>query len=193
MNIWFISDTHFGHSNILKYCNRPFKSIEEHDKRLIKNWNERVKPEDLVFHLGDFCFSRSSEAPTAPRASSAFEYYRNQLNGNIIFIAGNHDRHNKIKTPIRSIVIKYGGKLIKLTHQPEHAEGKYSLNFVGHVHQHWKFRKEIIDCRITTLVNLSVDVWNFRPVKYGEIISALTHVRKQSYGFTRSSKIRKGI
>jgi len=180
VNTWFISDTHFSHTKILQYCNRPFKTIEEHDETLIRNWNQRVQKDDTVFFLGDFCFSHSSQAPDAPKASSAFEYYKNRLNGNIIFIEGNHDVHNKIKSKIQSIVIKIGGKFIKLTHRPEHAEGKYDLNFVGHVHQNWKIQPKTIDCHLTVLVNLSVDVWNFRPVNYGEIVSAISNWRRQN-------------
>lgn len=180
MNTWFVSDTHFGHEKIIKYCNRPFANAQEMDETMIRNWNERVQPEDTVFHMGDFCFSRSTQAPDAPKASSAFEYYRSKLNGNIIFIEGNHDGRNKVKSSIQSIVIRYGGKFIKLTHRPEHAEGKYDLNFVGHVHNNWKIQRRKMDCHITTLVNLSVDVWNFRPVSYGEIVAAISHGRKEN-------------
>lgn len=81
-NTFAIADSHFSHSNILKYCNRPFSNAEEHDEQLIKNWNELVKPGDNVYHLGDFGLLPE------PRAREI----RRRLNGNIFFIEGNHDK-----------------------------------------------------------------------------------------------------
>lgn len=54
MNIFFTSDTHFGHNNIIKLSNRPFSSVEEMNEGLIERWNDVVGAEDIVYHLGDF-------------------------------------------------------------------------------------------------------------------------------------------
>ena len=78
--IWFTSDTHFNHSKILDFCKRPFADIAEHDAALIKNWNDLVKPEDTVFHLGDFCWGGTSK----------WREILSQLNGHIYLIRGNH-------------------------------------------------------------------------------------------------------
>ena len=59
MDIWFTSDSHFGHRNIITYSSRPFSSVEEMDETLIQNWNSVVKPNDLIFNLGDVFFSQS--------------------------------------------------------------------------------------------------------------------------------------
>lgn len=72
--------THFGHSNIIQFCDRPFASVEEMDYNLIKNWNEKVPPDGLVFHLGDFGWGGYQE----------YKKIRDQLNGKIILIKGNH-------------------------------------------------------------------------------------------------------
>jgi calcineurin-like phosphoesterase family protein len=80
-SIWFSSDTHFGHTNVIRYSNRPFLSIGEHDEILIQNWNSHVRSGDDVYFLGDFCY----------RNKEAASNIRKRLNGNIHFIEGNHD------------------------------------------------------------------------------------------------------
>ena len=59
MKYWFTADYHLGHANIIKYCNRPFKSLEHMNSEIIRRHNSRVKPNDTVFFLGDFCFKNS--------------------------------------------------------------------------------------------------------------------------------------
>lgn len=81
--IWFTSDQHFGHSNIIRYCNRPFDNVEEMNLAIINNHNSLVKTGDIVFHLGDFTFGTHLQ-------------YLKRLNGSAHYlILGNHDR----KTP----------------------------------------------------------------------------------------------
>ncbi len=82
-NTFFIADTHFFHKNIIDYENRPFKDLDEMTKHLIKQWNNTVKKEDRVFHLGDFAFgNRQLQVEVG-----------NRLNGHKILIMGNHDRY----------------------------------------------------------------------------------------------------
>ena len=64
VNLFFTSDTHFWHSNIIKYCNRPFMDIEEMNEEIIKRWNDKIEKDDLVFHLGDFAFCGPSQYKT---------------------------------------------------------------------------------------------------------------------------------
>lgn len=80
--IWFTSDTHLGHTNIIKYCDRPFKNTDEMDERIIANWNDIVSPDDTVFHLGDVALGDISKS--LPKVA--------RLNGYKICVLGNHDR-----------------------------------------------------------------------------------------------------
>ena len=73
---------HWKHTNVIKYSNRPFSSIEEHDEILIQNWNKYVKKQDRIYHLGDFCLSNKTNTLNI----------RKRLNGQIHLIRGNHDK-----------------------------------------------------------------------------------------------------
>lgn len=78
-NIWVISDTHFGHQNIIRYCNRPFETAKEADEKMIENWNSVVKDGDIVYHLGDVYFGEAGKHALP------------KLNGRKRLIIGNHD------------------------------------------------------------------------------------------------------
>ena len=78
---YFISDLHLGHKNVLKFDNRPFINIEEHDKTIIDNWNNKVNDNDDVYVLGDISWHN---------ATKTIEIFK-QLKGRIHLIQGNHD------------------------------------------------------------------------------------------------------
>ena len=80
--MFFTADHHFGHANIIKYCNRPFANVDEMDTELIRRWNEVITPGDTVFHLGDFTLGEYAEM------------YMNLLHGElcILNIPFHHDR-----------------------------------------------------------------------------------------------------
>lgn len=86
--IFFTADNHFGHSNIIQYTNRPFNSVVEMDRVMINNWNAMIGPDDIVFHLGDFCLGDNDKAK---------EYF-SKLNG-LIFILNTHFHHDKYWLP----------------------------------------------------------------------------------------------
>ena len=83
-NLFFTSDTHFFHEGIIKFCKRPYATVEEMNETLIRNWNETVPENGTVFHLGDFAFGGWREWMS--------DY--NRLNGKIYLILGNHDLKN---------------------------------------------------------------------------------------------------
>ncbi|MCP4648771.1 MAG: hypothetical protein GY853_01645 [PVC group bacterium] len=172
MNTWFTSDLHLGHENIIEYCKRPFKDGEHMDKTLIRNWNERVKDDDTVFHLGDFCFKGGWEG-----GGNKARYWENQLNGKVIHVSGNHDKNNSTKSILTQAIFEFGNKKIIARHVPFEntneipSEIDYAL--VGHVHEKWK-QKWLYDefnYRLNIpMINVGVDVWDFRPIKLIEII-----------------------
>ena len=84
--IWFTADTHFDHHNILKASYRPFDSVEDMNEAIIGNWNKVVKPNDEVYHLGDFCWKTQVDR---------WAYFVGRLNGTISLIKGNHDAGRK--------------------------------------------------------------------------------------------------
>src|SRR3954447_14711520 len=81
-DVFFTADTHFGHRNIIAYASRPFVCVEEMDEIMVQRWNERVRPGDRVYHLGDFSVCRG------PKTGEILE----RLNGEIHLVWGNHDR-----------------------------------------------------------------------------------------------------
>lgn len=82
--IFFTADTHFGHSNIIRYCNRPYSNIHDMDEDLIKKWNSVVKKNDTTYVVGDFAWNNPLK-------------YVDRLNGKITLIAGGHDYRWKSK------------------------------------------------------------------------------------------------
>lgn len=131
MEIWFTSDTHFGHRNILKYeaSARPFRSVAEMDQTLIGNWNSVVGEDDLVFHLGDFALARSERVAEL----------LSQLHGRKRLVLGNHDRVRQFDWTglgferVYANPVLFDGRFV-LSHEPlaRIPDGKVGL--YGHVH-----------------------------------------------------------
>lgn len=144
-NIWIISDTHFRHKNIIRYCDRPFSSVTEMNEQLISKWNAKVSKEDIVIHLGDFSCGSIGE----------IRNIRNRLNGNIILIKGNHDR-DTIKE-CGFLVIEGNlriGNLI-LSHEPMQEVPIGFVNVHGHIHHRDSYWG----------INVSVEKTNYEPVE----------------------------
>lgn len=170
--LFFTADTHFNHGKMIEYCERPFKNVIDMNDRLIRNWNERVKPDDTVIVVGDFGFNSSSEDKIRG-ISYSMEYLKRNLNGDIVLLKGNHDTNNKVKTKIKSLSVEFGGYDIFVVHNPEDYNPDYDLNIVGHVHKLWKTKTIDNDA----LVNVGVDVWNYRPVSMQEILDVIREMK----------------
>lgn len=130
-NIWVISDTHFNHENIIKYCNRPFKTSSEMDWAMVENWNKVVKSGDKVYHLGDVYMKASPG------------YIRNilsLLNGRKRLILGNHDNgaDQNLLPFFKKIYLwrHFKDFGLHLSHVPLRKESifKDCVNIHGHIH-----------------------------------------------------------
>jgi calcineurin-like phosphoesterase family protein len=179
--IFFSSDHHFGHTNVIKYCNRPYSNVDDMNQDLVRRWNAVVSPADTVFYLGDFSLGRN-----------AVEEFTPQLNGRKILVSGNHDWTHPVHKKNSKHIEKYlawgwaevhlqlelnldGLGFVRMCHLPHTAHDQRYANFRpkndgtlllhGHVHNVWK--------RIGKEVNMGVDVWDFKPVSLPELVSFL--------------------
>lgn len=174
VNLFFTSDTHFWHSNIIKYCNRPFMDIEEMNEEIIKRWNDKIENDDLVFHLGDFAFCGPSQ----------YKILLERLNGKITLVLGNHDWRNikegymsKFNGIYQQLRIKVDDQRIYLNHFPFLCyEGSWRgvWQLFGHVHSGpYNNGGGLDDPRLKMLLpgqyDVGVDNNNFTPISYKEL------------------------
>lgn len=174
--IWFTSDTHFGHKNILKYANRPFKTVEEMDAMLIKNWNELVHAEDDVYHLGDFSLTTPQRTLTILK----------QLKGNIHLIKGNHEKSVLSNEECRSY-FKWIKDYYELTVQDTTSRGNkrsivllhyamkvWNKSHHGAFHLYGHSHGSLPDDKSALSFDCGVDSHNYRPISYNEVVKIMS-------------------
>ncbi len=169
-NIFVTADTHFNHGNVIKYCNRPFETVEEMNEALIQNWNETVTNNDLVYHLGDFMMGISLNRPD--ESFELLKTFVGRLRGKIRLIFGNHDKillklcRLKNECPFELIKDKYflraRNRRIALQHRPQDRD--WLLH--GHSHSNLSSRGYI-------RLDVGQDNFNFNPITLEEAISKL--------------------
>jgi calcineurin-like phosphoesterase family protein len=145
MKVFVTADTHFHHLEVIHFSKRPFKSVNEMNQTMIERWNNKVSNNDLVFHLGDFAHRISN---------NKIKEIKDQLNGTIILVPGNHDRRRIMKKfgfVVAGYTLKVGNLL--MSHHPMRVRNGL-INVHGHLHQ-WKSQHGLNAC---------VDVNNFEPV-----------------------------
>ena len=179
-NIFFTSDTHFYHENIIKFCNRPFKNVEEMNQHIISKWNEKIPENGIVFHLGDFGFGTTSK----------LVWLRKKLNGKIHLIIGNHDRkqlkdkvfYNCFESVSMQKYIYVENQAIYLNHCPFLCfDGVYRKNktwqLFGHVHSGPNSSNGLdiprLDLLFPTQYDVGVDNNDFSPISFYEIKNKL--------------------
>lgn len=166
-NIFFTSDLHFWHNNIIKYCNRPCNNVDEMHELIIKNWNNKISNRDTVFILGDITFKGMDKTA----------HILDQLNGTKIFIAGNHDGyavatyfgHEHDMLGVEVTDDETGVKTYcHLSHFPLlswNRDKHGSINIHGHVHK----TENVVDGK---RIDVGMDGHNLTPWSWSEIKEA---------------------
>ena len=163
--IWFTADFHLSHKNIIKYCNRPFKSVAEMDSILIDNLKERLNPKDILYFLGDLTF----------KEKVAHEFFEIFEDIEIYYIIGNHDSSKVVNvakkycTSISQLKnIKIINQSITLCHYAMRVWNKSHYNswqLYGHSHATLK--------SIGKQHDIGVDNNNFFPVSFEDLVGIM--------------------
>lgn len=157
--------TFINHTNVIRYCDRPFKTVEDMNETIIKRWNMMVNKDDIVYHLGDFAFSNKE----------ATQEIVSQLNGRIRLIRGNHDTHNNQwyrdcgfeEVYDHPIIIK---DFVVLSHEPmPFVMNQVYVNLYGHVHT-----SPMFETWGKQSACLCVERHNYQPVREETIIEQFT-------------------
>lgn len=176
MEIWFTSDTHFCHQREFLWGPRGFTNVEEMNEAIIERWNKVVKPNDIVYHLGDTMLNDNVKG---------IECFK-RLNGQIFIIWGNHDSENRTNMLFEecrhkllggwyATVIKHGKHNIYLSHYPtltaNHDDKKpfsqHVINLHGHTHQQTNW----LDPENPFMYHVGLDSHNCTPIHIDEVIS----------------------
>jgi len=174
---FFTADEHYGHSNIIKYCNRPFRDVSEMDETIINNHNSVVGSSDIVIHAGDFCWCNT--------VKDAHKQYISKLNGNHIFLRGSHDKwmnytfndmFTKTIEGAHIVVCHYAMRVWPRSHYN-------SWQLFGHSHG-----------KLTPVgkqMDIGVDTNNFYPYSFDQI-AEIMHGKpdNSNYIFLREMKVR---
>ena len=173
--VFLVSDTHFGHAGVCRFTDsttnekiRPWTDPDEMDEEMVKRWNETVRPNDKVYHLGDVVINRKA-LPIMSR-----------LNGDKVLIRGNHDifkdeDYRKYFRELRAYHVMNG---MILSHIPIHPEslGRFGVNIHGHLHtgrvMKYGLRSErVIDTRYHCVC---VEQTDFTPILFEDVIKRIT-------------------
>lgn len=167
---YYIADCHFGDQDVIDFSHRPFGSVEEMDREMIRRWNRKVKVSDDVYIVGDL-IHRTDD----PRK------YLDQLQGRLHLIVGNHDRPLLNDPAIRAYFVEITQYLILmdkthrvvLFHYPMMEwDGYYygTWHIYGHIHNHPSLTQERMK-ELHKALNCGADVTNFAPCTFDELVS----------------------
>jgi calcineurin-like phosphoesterase family protein len=161
-DIWFTADFHLGHKNIIRYCNRPFGTVEEMNERILEGVNARVKANDTLYFLGDFCIGSKTRAAG----------FRHQIRCKKIFaVPGNHDKEARKLIHEFSWLndlteVSINGQRIVLCHYAMRV-WNHSSHGAWHLYGHSHGRLANLDTPLS--MDVGVDTHDFRPWHFDEI------------------------
>lgn len=167
--VFLVSDTHFGHAGVCRFMRsdgvtklRPWDNPEEMDEAMVKAWNERVRPNDKVYHLGDVVINRKALSILG------------RLNGDKVLIKGNHDifrleEYTPYFRDIRGYHVMNG---MMLSHVPVHEEslGRFGTNIHGHLHANRVMKDGVVDSRYHCVC---VEQTDFAPILFEDVIKRI--------------------
>jgi calcineurin-like phosphoesterase family protein len=172
--VFLVSDTHFGHAGVCRFMRndgvtklRPWDTPEEMDEEMIKRWNERVRPNDKVYHLGDVVINRRALATLG------------RLNGDKVLIRGNHDifRDDEYRKYFRELRAYHVMNGMILSHIPIHEAslGRFGTNIHGHLHANRvlksnMFGVDVLDVRYHCVC---VEQTDFAPILFEDVIKRI--------------------
>ena len=175
-SVFLVSDTHFGHTGVCRFVRndgvtklRPWDTAEEMDEFMVKAWNERVRPNDKVYHLGDVVINRKALG------------IMRRLNGDKVLIRGNHDifRDDDYREHFRELRAYHVMNGMILSHIPIHSEslGRFGVNIHGHLHAN-RVMLPGFNGKITDIVDVRyhcvcVEQTDFAPILFEDVVKKI--------------------
>jgi calcineurin-like phosphoesterase family protein len=187
-DVFFTTDFHLFHNNVLRFDNRPFKDVHEMHIAIEERWNEIVKPNDVVIYLGDLSFARRED-------KQYVEDMLDRLNGTMHFVLGNHDKYEEIKkmTRFKSVqdylevrINHFDGDsdkrietLFCCMHYPIYSwnkahHGSYMIH--GHCHGNLHHGEDASFYHNRRVIDVGCMLHDYRPISYTEVMEKLRHV-----------------
>jgi calcineurin-like phosphoesterase family protein len=182
-SVFLVSDTHFGHTGVCRFTRndgvtklRPWDNADEMDEEMVQRWNERVKPTDKVYHLGDVVINRKALK------------IMHRLNGDKVLIRGNHDifRDNEYREHFRELRAYHVMNGMILSHIPVHEAslGRFGVNIHGHLHANRVKKARGVDAKTGEVLYsdendvryhcVCVEQTDYTPILFEDVLKRIT-------------------